>query len=224
MDVVHGWSVQFDIREVAASLFRKLAARADRLLILAIRALPDRQRRTPVALATQRPVHIVLQPVAETTILDVLRRPVDGLIERHQPVPELAGADVPRAARVIQQRGMAAPTEGIGVRVQLGLEQQAARLQILDDERIRILDEHAAPGRDLGQEGAIRRDGHQHRQIELHRRVHILRAKGRRHVHQAGAVFGGDEIAQHHVMRRFIGRHKGEQRLVTLALELLPLE
>ena len=43
----------------------------------AVRALPDRQRRAPVALARQRPVDVALEPLAEAPVLDVLRVPPD---------------------------------------------------------------------------------------------------------------------------------------------------
>src|SRR3712207_7672833 len=39
---------------------------------VALAAAPDRQRRAPVALARQGPVHVVLQPVAEAPVLDVV--------------------------------------------------------------------------------------------------------------------------------------------------------
>ncbi len=61
-------------------------------------------------------------------------------------------------------------------------------------------------------------DGHQHRQVMLLGHLHVVRAKGRGNVHQAGAVLGGDEIAQDHVMGRFVRRQEGEQRMVFHAL------
>ena len=47
-------------------------------------ASPDRQRGTPVAVARQRPVDVVLQPFAEAHVLDVPRVPVHGLVGRQQ--------------------------------------------------------------------------------------------------------------------------------------------
>ena len=59
---------------------------------------PDRQRRAPVALAADRPVDVVLQPVAEAAVLDMLGHPVDRLVVRDQPLLLRRGADVPGAA------------------------------------------------------------------------------------------------------------------------------
>ena len=56
------------------------------------------------------------------------------------------------------------------------------------------------------------------------RSLHILSAEGGRHVHQAGAVFGGHVIFHYHVVSRLVGRQESEQRLVAFALQLLALE
>ena len=48
------------------------------------RAAPNRQRRPPVALAGERPVDVVLQPVTEASVLHVRREPVDRLVAPEQ--------------------------------------------------------------------------------------------------------------------------------------------
>src|SRR4029077_10626064 len=58
-------------------------------------ALPDRQRRAPVAVARERPVDVVLQPFAEAAALDVLGVPADRLVVGEQLVADLRGGDVP---------------------------------------------------------------------------------------------------------------------------------
>ena len=53
-----------------------------------VRAAPHRQRRAPVALARERPVDVVLQPVAEAPVLDVRRVPAHRLVRRQQLVAQ----------------------------------------------------------------------------------------------------------------------------------------
>ena len=88
---------------------------------------PDRQRRAPVALARERPVDVVLQPVAEAPVLDVLGVPVDGLVGGQQPVAQRGRADVPGRLGVVEQRRAAAPAVRVGVQQALGAQQPAAR-------------------------------------------------------------------------------------------------
>ncbi len=155
LDLVDIRPVQVQARKVTPGQLGKLGDRANRNLVVAALALPDRQRRAPVALATQRPIDVVLQPVAKAPVLDVPRHPVDLLVQLDQAVFELAGADVPGAAGIVQQRRVAAPAEGVGVGVGAGAEEQAARLQVLDDQRVGVFDELPAPGAHLGDEGAV---------------------------------------------------------------------
>src|ERR1700722_2707031 len=97
---------------------------------------PYRQRRTPVALARQRPVDGALEPVAEAPVLDVRRLPIDRLVGRQQLVLDLARGDVPGRLGVVEQRRVAAPAVRIGVLVGLGPEQLAAAAEVLDDRLI----------------------------------------------------------------------------------------
>ena len=97
----------------------RLAARRTSPIALgvAVLAAPDRQRRAPVALARDRPVDVVLEPLAEAPVLDVLRVPVDGLVGGQQPVAQRRRADVPGRLGVVEQRRAAAPAVRVGVQV-----------------------------------------------------------------------------------------------------------
>src|SRR5579875_1801143 len=97
---------------------------------------PYRQRRTPVALTGQRPVHVALQPIPEPPVLDVLRMPVDLLVGGQEVVLDLAGGDVPGGLGGVGQRCVAAPAVRIGVLVGLGLEQLSAAAQVLEDQLV----------------------------------------------------------------------------------------
>ena len=65
----------------------RISAREPMRVVGAARvAEPQRQRRAPVALAAERPVDVVAQPVAEAPALDVLGVPVDPLVAGDQLV------------------------------------------------------------------------------------------------------------------------------------------
>ena len=103
------------------------------MLMPATFADPYRQRRAPVTVAPQGPIHVVFQPVAKAAFLNVLRYPVDLLVQFHHAFFDLAGADKPGGARHVQQRRVAAPAEGIGVRDRAAVEQQASLLEVFHD-------------------------------------------------------------------------------------------
>src|SRR3990172_5127196 len=115
------------------------------MLVMTFTTFPDRQRCTPVAFASQCPIDIVGKPVAKTASLDVTRVPVDGVVKLHHAVFKLAGADVPGWAGIIQQRGAAAPAEGVGVGIFFAAQEQTAGMQLIDDARIGCLDKNSSP-------------------------------------------------------------------------------
>ncbi len=79
-DVVDRGAVEVEVGEVAARALGELGDRADARVGAAVVAAPHRQRGAPEPVARQRPVDVVLQPVAETSVLDVLGVPADGLV------------------------------------------------------------------------------------------------------------------------------------------------
>src|SRR3954471_7922368 len=99
-DLVDERPVRVDIGEVPAGQLGELGQRADddqarRVLVVA----PDRQRRAPVAVAGERPVDVVAQPVAVAAPLHGFRVPVRALVLAQQRVLDRAGADVPGRLR-----------------------------------------------------------------------------------------------------------------------------
>ena len=121
------------LRQGPADLAEELLERADDVHGVAAGALPDRQRRAPVAAARQRPVDDVLEPVAEPALADVLRVPVDLTVLLDQPVAGGGGADEPARCRVVQERLVAAPAEGVVVALSFAVEQPALLAQRADD-------------------------------------------------------------------------------------------
>ena len=120
------------LRRLAAALARSPPASRRRRTWSSL-AAPDRQRRAPVALARQRPVDVVLEPLAEAAVLDVLGVPVDRLVGGEQLVLHRGGAHVPVRLGVVDERRVAAPAVRIGVLVLAGAEQAAGLAQRLDD-------------------------------------------------------------------------------------------
>ena len=97
MDAVHVGAVQVELGQVLPGFFGEFCHRANTLAMFAILILtfPNRQRRAPIAFARKRPVDVIFEPVAETSTLDVVRNPVDGLVQVDKIFLLRAGADVP---------------------------------------------------------------------------------------------------------------------------------
>ena len=104
-DVVDVGAVEV-VGDVAAGALAELGDRADAGALMAAlaAALPDRQRRPPVAVAGERPVDVVLEPFAEPAVLDVLGVPPDLLVVGEQAVALARGRDVPARLRVVEER------------------------------------------------------------------------------------------------------------------------
>ncbi len=165
------------------------------------RAAPDRQRRAPVAAARQRPVDVATQPFAEPPVLDPFGVPVGAFVLRQQPVSDRGGPDVPGRQRIVDQRRVAAPAVRIAVGVVLGPPQHPTRAQIVDEGRVRVLEEHPADQRGAGEEPAVPAHRVDHGQAVGAGDGEVLGAEGRGLVHQPGAVGRGDVVGEHHRMR-----------------------
>ena len=209
------------VRSVPASSFS--SCRDPMASGVGVVAAPHRQRRAPVALARQRPVDVVLEPVTKAAVLDVLGRPVDGLVGGEQAVLDLARGDVPRRLGVIQQGRVAAPAVGIGVLERLGPEDATARAEVLDQVGIGILDVPAGVGADAVVVGAVEPDRVDHVEPVLLAEAEVVLAEGDRGMDQARAVGGGDEVGEQHGVAAgaVLGcRDERERRVVGDALEL----
>ncbi len=195
-DVVDVWPVEV-VRDLAAALAQVVQrAGAELLFALVGVALPDGQGSAPVALARERPVDVVLQPLAEAPVLDVLGMPADLLVLGQHAVAHLGGADVPARLGVVDERGAAAPAVGVGVLVVDALEEPALLLQRRDDLGVVLEDELALEVRDALVEGAVWLDWVLKRHPVLFAQAEVVLAEGERGVDEAGAVVGRDEVAQ----------------------------
>ena len=87
---------------------------------LPIFSTPDRDRRSPIAVAADRPVARTFKPFAKAAMFDVLGGPMDLLVGRKQSVFDLLHSHKPGADGFVDQRGVGAPAERIAV-VQRGM-------------------------------------------------------------------------------------------------------
>ena len=130
--------------------------------------------------------------------------------------------DVPGRLGVVQQRRAAAPAVRVGVLVLLLAQQPAAAAQVRDEVAVGVLDE--APG--------VRADALVVRAVGTHRvddveavllaEAEVVLAERDRRVHQAGAVVGGDEVAEEDGVAALavgLGGQVREGRLVADAVE-----
>ena len=164
--------------------------------VLAVLAAPDRQRRAPVALARQRPVDVVLQPAAEAPVLDVLGVPVDGLVGGQQPVAQLSTSRCTRTAwrsRAAACRSASSAGRSARTRWRAAAGRGA---EVLDQVGVGVLDEAALVALDALVVGAVEPDGVDDVQAVLRAEAEVVLAEGDRGVHEAGAVVGGDEVAE----------------------------
>ena len=220
-DIVDIRAVQLDVRVNVVTEANQLLAATDDVDMTAF-AGPDRQRRAPVTLAGQTPVDDVLQEVAHAAFLDVVRHPVDGAVVAHQLIAHGSHLDEPALAGIVDQRRIAAPAERIVMLKLRRLDQQSALLQILQNELVRVLDEHAGPLGLLGQ-AALRIHQLNERQVILTTHAGVVLTECRRNVNDTGAVAHGDVgIADDIVELRALALH-GVERLILDVLERLAL-
>ena len=169
-------------------------------------AHPHRDRRAPVAVAGDRPVDRVLQPLAELAVLDVRGHPGDLAVQLDHPVAERRDLHEPRVHRPLDERVAAAPA--VRVRVVVGLvaqeraehERLRALLEVADDLVVGVEDEHALVRGHGGVERAVGADRHDHLDARRVRDDLVLLTERGRDVDEAGAVLGGDVVGGEHAV------------------------
>ena len=201
----------------------KLLDRTDRVLMTAA-ALPDIERRSPIAVAADAPILHMLKPVAEASLADALGNPVDRVIVRNQLVTHRRHLDEPRLTRIINERRIAAPAMRIAVLENGRLEEQPLLLQILQDQRIGVLDKDARPVRVL-RHFALRINELHERHVVLAAHAIIVLAERRRRMDDARAVGRRDVVVADDEKRLFLNFPLGIriERLIVAVLQLLAL-
>ena len=130
--VVHERSVELDlcvfgVAGEPSQLF--FAAHGD--LLSAVRTFPDVQRSAPVTVPGDAPVLDVLQPVAESSLADGGRDPVDLLVVADQVVLDRRHLDEPGLSRIVEKGRAASPAVGIVVLESGSVEKEASSVQVL---------------------------------------------------------------------------------------------
>ena len=196
--------MQVELGEVPAGALGELGHGPDAGVGAAVVAAPHREGRAPEAVARQRPVDVVLQPVAEAPVLDVRRVPPDGLVLAQQLVLVRGGACEPRGLRPVDEGRAAAPAVRIGVRVVDHALEPPGRRERVDDRGVGVLHEGARPGG--GPAG-----GRDERRGRAHRVDHreplgvgdlaVDLTEPGREVHDARTVVDGHEVGGDHARR-----------------------
>ena len=160
-------------------------------------AHPHWKRRSPIPISGDRPIDVVLEPFAESTRADFGRMPVHAVVPRDHVVLVRGRLHEPGAARVVQQWRVTAPTVRIRVRDLPRLPQHAALFELVDQQRIRLLDEHAADDGQIFRKLTASVHRLQERKtVFLPSRV-VVRSERRRHVHHAAPILRRDEVSRH---------------------------
>ena len=209
---------------------RQLFERPDDFAVIGVAiALPHVEGRAPVAVARDRPVDVVGEPLAEAAGADLGRMPRHRRVGLEHALLERRGAHEPRQAGVIDQRRVTAPAERIAVGVGPGFEPPTLVFQPVDDDRIGGLvgDQFSfqlRPRRAL--EGAVRGHRVHEREPMLLRGGVVVRAEGRRHVDQPRPFLGRDEFSRDDdAVAPFRGqRHDVERPPVLLSHQLASVE
>ena len=163
---------------------------------VALRASPDRERRSPVPLAGQCPVDVVLEPVPVPAALDVVRVPVDLVVHLEQALLHRGRPHVPRGSRVVEEWRRAPPAERVGVLDRARPLKEAALPEVHDDRRVGVLHEHPSDERGAEvREPAIVAHGLEHGPALREPELEVRGAERRRHVDDPGPVLQRHERA-----------------------------
>ena len=123
------------LMEITRTFSRKafqLVQRAHCYLFVTAIALPDRNARTPIPVAADRPVPGSGEPIAEATTADIVGDPMDRVAQLDHAISKLLNSDEPGRNRLEHERGAGAIAEGIGVGDALGPDELSRFLEESD--------------------------------------------------------------------------------------------
>ena len=229
----------------ALHLRAQLGQGADAFFFAAVFGAPYGQGCAPVARAAQVPVDQVFQPVAKASGAGGCGLPVDRFVQLHQAFLAGRSADEPGVDGIIEYGLVGAPAMRIGMHEFLHPEGFVFFLEFYGDQHIGgavvwivlvfvgvVFDVHPGKIGDFRHETALFvDDGHLVALFVLHhdagyvvfdRNAKVVGTEGLGHVHDAGAVFGGDEIGDDHPQGGIGKRHIGQQLLVLDVRQILP--
>src|SRR5660397_193316 len=193
-------------------------------MLVAFVALPDGKRCAPVALAGEGPIYVVLQPIAKTTVFDVVRIPVHLLVGGDEIIFPGRGDYVPGCFGVVDQCRIARPAMRVAVCKFLLRQQQPSRLKISGDGTVRILDEKTLERGYGFCETHIFVHGHDERKPVRLAYSHVVRTEGGSDMDDTRALVRADEIPWNYVPGIFLRLNKAEGWLILSTFQISPRE
>ena len=172
--------------------------------VLRVVALPHRDRGAPVAVAGDGPVTRAADPFSELAVLDVLRHPVDRLVELAHAVAEFGDPHEPARHRLVDERIAASPAVRIAVLVARHPHEAALGAQHLHECLVGL--EHLETGDfgDDGQEPAAVIDRDDHRDVGGGTDLLVIFAVRGCLMDDPGALAGG-HVVRHEDLPRVAG-------------------
>ncbi len=213
--------MQIQVRERRAGELRELRDRSDARVAPAVATAPHGDWRAPEPVTRQRPVDVVLEPVPEPPVLDVLGVPADRLVLTQHRLLRRGCACEPGGLGPVDQRRAAAPAVRVGVHVGLDGDEAARLAQHLDELAVRVLHELACDCGDRVGEARRAVDRVEHRQALGLCDLAVDLAERRREVHDAAAVLGGHEVGRDDPPAVAFGIEPVERSLVVKADQVL---
>ena len=220
LDVVDERTVQIKVSQVHRRAFGQLGDRTHTGVVVTARATPHRDRRAPEAIAGQRPVHVVRQPVAKPAVPDVFGMPTDLLVLGEQRVLQLRCAGEPRGLGPIDEGGAATPAVGVRVLVGGDRDEPISRPQLLDELLVRVLDENTGDRGHGVVETSLRVHRVEHRETLGLGDLTVDLTERRREMHDPGAVIDGHEVRGDDPPAVALGGEPVEGTLVAEAVEV----
>jgi hypothetical protein len=185
---------------------------------------PDGDAGAPEAVAGNVPVLGFLEPVAEALFADGLGHPMDGGVVGGEAVVEVFDAHVPGLDGAVDEGGVGARAEGIGVDERGLVDELAGVLERTDDGLVGVLAEDAVVFGDGFGEGADVVEVVEQGDAGGLADAEVVFAEGGGHVDEAGAVAGADEAVVQDAEGAGGAGEDGEDRLVGQAEEVGALE
>ena len=168
---------------------------------VAVVAEPHRNRRTPETVTREVPVAGAFEPLAEASVLDVVRHPVHGLVVFDHPFLQSLGHAVlacnrrvnlqePSLEGAVNQRNAGTPAVRVAMHNRVLLEHAALFLEEADNFLVGFLCAQALPHRDLVGELAFGIERVEKAEVEFSTLLEVFFTEGRSGMHGASTVFG----------------------------------
>ena len=142
-DLIDVWTMEFYcLGSFITAHLKQFLTASDRMHMSAF-TLPDVQWCSPITVSGNTPVLNVFQPVAETSLTDALRNPVDSIVVTDQIILNCCHLDEPGLTCIVDQWCIASPAVRIIMLEFRSIKEFALFIQILKYKRISFLNKNA---------------------------------------------------------------------------------